>query len=154
AARRAYRIAASWSPRSRKKAAISSSVDGLLDRPASSSTARRASRRLPSATRWYAHRTTGSSSTTRSLNRTGPPRVDPRSGERLHADDAAHAVDPVGGVVVEPDAAGGQVPEPVLAGRERDRDAARPVPAGYELVAPGRPVVERTDDADRALRPS
>src|SRR5690348_10576473 len=73
-------------------------------------------------------------------------------GSGSEGDDAVRGVDAVGGVVVEPDAAGGEVAEAVFAGRQVDRDGTGAVAAADEAVGTGGPVVERADDADVAVR--
>src|SRR5439155_27127236 len=75
-----------------------------------------------------------------------------RGAPMLQGDHRRVRVDGVGGVVVEPDPTGGQVAEPVLAGRQGDRDAAHSVAPGEKPVGAGGPVVEATDNADLAGR--
>jgi hypothetical protein len=69
-------------------------------------------------------------------------------GSQVH--DTAVVVDVVGGVVVEPKAAGGKIAESVDSRRQDDRDGADAVAAAAHLVKTWPPVVEVADDADGA----
>src|SRR5690349_20696360 len=70
----------------------------------------------------------------------------------LQPEFAALRADRVRMVVVEPHAVAGQVPERVLAGRERHADRPRPVLAPLQLVLARPPAVERSHHADVAGR--
>src|SRR5690242_4420574 len=68
------------------------------------------------------------------------------------AEQAAPIVDLVGRLVVQPDATGGEIAEPVLPRRQLHGHRPGAVAAGDQLVPAGLPAVEATDDAHRPGR--